>query len=47
MKYRVFKATDTPLEGSNEYFEVSTQKMAIKLVTYLNYNTNYKKWVWA
>ena len=47
MKYRVFKATDTPLEGSQNYFDVGTQKMAIKLVKYLNNNTDYKKWVWA
>ena len=45
--YRVFKADDTPLDGSNEYFDVRTQHMAIKLVKYLNKHTNYKKWVWA
>ena len=47
MMYRVYKVDDTPLEGSQEYFDVGTQKMAIKLVKYLNKYTNYKKWVWA
>jgi len=47
MKYRVYKATDTPLDGSDEFFEVSTQRMAIKLTKYLNERTDYKKWVWA
>lgn len=47
MKYRVYKATDTPLEGSDEFFDVSTQRMAIKLAKYLNAHTDYKKWVWA
>ena len=45
--YRVYKVDDTPLEGSEEYFDISTQKMAIKLVKYLNKHSDYKKWVWA
>ena len=44
--YRVYKVYDTPSEGSNEYFDVRTQHMAIKLTKYLNNNTG-NWWVWA
>jgi len=47
MKYRVYKSTDTPLEGSDDFFDVATQKIAIKLSRYLNKYTDYKHWVWA
>ena len=45
--YRVYKADDTPLKGSNEFFDVADHLMAMKLVQYLNKHTKYKKWVWA
>jgi len=45
--YRIYQIDYTPNEGSQIFFDVRTQKMAIKLVKYLNNNTNYKCWVWA
>jgi len=46
-KYRVYKVDDTPLKGSEEYFDFNTQHMAIKLTKYLNKHSDYKNWVWA
>ena len=50
--YRVYKVDDTPLDGCNDYFDVRTQKMAIKLTKYLNEvaqerNDYTSTWVWA
>ena len=46
-EYRVYKSTETPLKGSENYFDVGTKEIAIKLTQYLNKNDKYKKWVWA
>tara|TARA_Y100000034_G_scaffold48560_1_gene59968 strand:- start:3 stop:158 length:156 start_codon:yes stop_codon:yes gene_type:complete len=50
--YRVYKVDDTPLDGCDDYFDVGSQKMAIKLTRYLNELTQENNdltstWVWA
>ena len=44
--YRVYMVYNTPLEGCEDFFDVRTKKMAIKLTKYLNNKTN-NWWVWA
>ena len=47
ISFRVYKSTETPSEGSENYFDVDKEETAIKLSESLNKKDNCNSWCWS